>query len=230
MATPYATVHLPSTPSTQDEARARFEGAPLLVTTDRQTAGRGRQGRSWQEAPRPLALSFAFELDWPPATWPRLTLVAGLAATEALDESMALDWPNDLVVGPNKVGGLLTEVADGVVVVGLGANLWWPEPPAGMAGIFAADPGEGSAAQVAAGFAAGLLARVGDGPDHWGREDYRDRCVTLGGPVAWEGGTGIAVDIGADGSLVVETDQGTIELHSSEVARITRGTVPPMSV
>ncbi|MEE8331318.1 MAG: biotin--[acetyl-CoA-carboxylase] ligase [Acidimicrobiia bacterium] len=229
MATPYATVHLPSTPSTQDEARARFEGAPLLLTTDRQSAGRGRRGRSWLEATRPLAMSLAFELPWPPPTWPRLTLVAGLAAAAALDEKASLDWPNDLVVGPNKVGGLLAEVSDGVVVVGLGVNLWWPESPEGMAGVFATDPGEASAAQVAASFASDLLSRVGDGPEHWGREDYRDRCVTLGGPVAWEGGAGVAVDVGADGSLVVETDQGTIELHSSEVARITRGTVPPMS-
>ncbi|MDH3730179.1 MAG: biotin--[acetyl-CoA-carboxylase] ligase [Acidimicrobiia bacterium] len=228
MATPYATVHLPSTPSTQDEARSRFEGAPLLVTTDRQTAGRGRNDREWLEAPRPLAISLAFELSWPLPTWPRLTLVAGLAAAAALDDMVSLDWPNDLVVGPRKVGGLLTEAADGVVVVGLGVNLWWPEPPPGMAGVLADDPGDTKSPDIAAAFASDLLDRASAGPDGWGRDDYRDRCLTLGGEVVWEEGAGVAVDVGEDGSLIVETEEGTIELHSSEVTRITRGTVPPM--
>jgi BirA family biotin operon repressor/biotin-[acetyl-CoA-carboxylase] ligase len=229
MATPYATLHHASTTSTQDDARAAFAGRPLLVTADRQVAGRGRSGRKWLQAPRAVAASLAVAPTWPPSTWSLLTLVAGLAALDAIDDDrVSVDWPNDLVIGDDKVGGLLAESSSGVAVIGLGINLWWPDAPAGMAGLHPSDPGPAMAAAVAAAFTEAVLAELAEDPQHWDRDRYVARCITLSQSVTWESGAGTAVGIARDGALVVETTEGPVELRSGEVGRVVRATVPPM--
>lgn len=185
----------------------------------RQTAGRGRRGRAWEEAARALAATLAFRPAWPEEAWPRLTLAAGLSACVALGETVRLEWPNDLVAGGAKVGGLLTEAADGMVAVGLGVNLYWPEPSvAGAGALWAEDPGPEAAARLAAVWAEGLLARVAAGPGGWGHDEYAARCNTLGREVTWEpAGQGRAVALADDGGLVVETAAGRRVLHAGEV-------------
>ena len=96
-----------------------------------------------------------------------------------------------------------------------------------MGAIGDEDPGLDAALAVANSFAQGLLARLDSAPE-WGRDEYLARCVTVGGPVVWESGSGVAVDVAADGALVVDTADGRISLASSQVSRIARGTVPPM--
>jgi BirA family transcriptional regulator, biotin operon repressor / biotin---[acetyl-CoA-carboxylase] ligase len=217
--TPYVLLRLEETPSTQDEARRRFSGPPLLVVAERQTAGRGRRGRAWEEADRALATTLAFRPEWSPETWGRLTLVAGLAACRALGKGVGLEWPNDLVTTAGKVGGLLAEAAGGLATQGLGVNLWWPRPTvAGAAGLLAADPGPEAPEKVAAVWAEDLLRRVAAGPEGWGQEEYVGFCLTLGREVTWEpGGRGRAVGVAADGGLVVETAAGRRVLHAGEV-------------
>ena len=136
-----------------------------------------------------------------------------------LGEAVALEWPNDLVAGGCKVGGLLTEAAGGVVAAGLGVNLWWPEPAvAGAGALWSEDPGPEAAPRLAAAWAASLLARVAAGPEGWGREEYAARCATLGREVTWEpSGRGRAVEVAPDGGLVVETASGRRVLHAGEV-------------
>ncbi|MBF0283972.1 MAG: biotin--[acetyl-CoA-carboxylase] ligase [Magnetococcales bacterium] len=124
-------------PSTSDEAlRLAREGAAegTLILTDRQTAGRGRMGRTWY-APPGVNLSFSFILRPPlaprQAHW--LTLLAGVALHRAASGwvpggGLALKWPNDLLLGERKCAGILTEmIARGVrldaVVVGVGINV-----------------------------------------------------------------------------------------------------------
>ncbi len=227
MATPYATAHFRTIASTQDEARARFDGDPVLVTADRQTAGRGRSGRPWISAPRALAASLAFRPPWPVAAWPRLTLVAGLAAVESLPKEVGLEWPNDIVVGDLKVGGVLSEADDEAVVTGLGVNLWWPDPPPGMGALFEADPGPRAAAEIAAAWADGVLVRSAAEPSDWGRAEYRRVCLTIGAVVSWSPeGRGRVVDVGEDGALVVETAQGPERLRSGEVEGVRSTTLP----
>jgi len=207
------------TASTQDEARLAYSGRPLLVVAARQTAGRGRRGRTWETAPRALAASLAFAPAWPESAWPRLTLAAGVAACSALGAGVQLEWPNDLVRGGAKVGGLLTEAADGVVIAGLGANLYWPRPTVEGAGaLYEQDPGPEAARDLAAVWAAGLLERVAAGPGGWGLEEYAGVCATLGREVTWEpSGRGRAVQVQEDGGLVVETPAGRGVLYAGEV-------------
>lgn len=205
--------------STQDEARLTYAGTPILVIAARQTAGRGRRGRAWETAPRALAASLAFAPAWPESAWPRLTLAAGLAACGALGGGVLLEWPNDLVRGGAKVGGLLTEASGAVVTVGLGANLYWPRPTVGGAGaLYEQDPGPEAARDLATVWAADLLARVAAGPGEWGVREYSAACTTLGRQVTWEpAGRGRAVAVREDGGLVVETPAGRRVLYAGEV-------------
>ena len=101
------------------------EGA--VVAAGHQTAGRGRLGRRW-DAPAGTAITFSVLLRPPPGSpVQQLSLVAGLAVAEAVEEASQLSaqikWPNDVLVDRRKVAGVLAEARDGVVVLGIGLNV-----------------------------------------------------------------------------------------------------------
>ena len=97
-------MHLRSVTSTQEVARDLPLGS--VVVAEHQTAGRGRLDRRW-EAPPGTALLASFVLE------PRalLSLAAGVAAAEACGGRVRLKWPNDLMLGERKLGGILVEVS-----------------------------------------------------------------------------------------------------------------------
>jgi BirA family transcriptional regulator, biotin operon repressor / biotin---[acetyl-CoA-carboxylase] ligase len=111
-------LRLASVTSTQDVARELPIGS--IVIADHQTAGRGRHERSW-EAPPGTALLASFVL----APRPLLSLAAGVAAAEACGPEVRLKWPNDLLLGGRKLGGILVEATSRKAVVGIGINLAW---------------------------------------------------------------------------------------------------------
>jgi BirA family biotin operon repressor/biotin-[acetyl-CoA-carboxylase] ligase len=136
----YALVDLPEADSTNAEALRRAlagERGPLWVLADRQSAGRGRDGRSWTSLPGNLHASLLFAPGCPVQTAAQLSLVAGVAAVEGLRKagrlgagaSLRLKWPNDILIGAAKAGGILiesTSQASGsrlAVVIGVGINL-----------------------------------------------------------------------------------------------------------
>jgi len=221
MATPYVRVELGTVISTQREARARFEGLPLLVTAEGQTGGRGRLGRDWIQAPRAVSASLAVEPGWPESRMGVLPLIAGLAAGEAAGKSVSLKWPNDLILGGRKIGGILIEAAGPLVVVGFGLNLWWPDPIEGAGALLGIDPGPRVPGRVAEQWADDFLERMAKGPGGWGREEYSSACSTLGMQITWEpDGSGTAVAIGGDGGLVVSTPGGEVVLDSGEISEV----------
>jgi len=219
MATPYSLHIFEEVTSTQDVARSLAGAGPVLVVAHRQRRGRGRTGRTWDTAPRAVAASYAFEVPWPEDRRGVLPLVAGVAAGDVLD--VDLKWPNDLMVDGRKVGGILVEVAGDLAVAGCGVNLWWPDPPDGRAGLYADDPGPEAAERFARAWAERFGELVRLGPESWPRDSYRRRCRTIGADVVWEPeGRGRAVDVAADGGLVVVTDAATVVLHSGEVRHV----------
>ena len=228
MATEYVAHHLDRVASTQDEARARFAGVPCLVTATEQLAGRGRSGAEWMNAPRAVAASLAFEPDWPPARIPLLTLVAGLAAHRVLADRLLLKWPNDVVTrSGDKVAGLLAERTGDLVVLGLGANLFWPDAPQGAAAVATSDPGPDAPRVLAMRWAGSVLASVEAGPENWGQAEYRAGSATIGTYITWDnGGPGRAVDIDEEGGLVVETAGGMRTLRSGRVHSVRPTTLP----
>jgi BirA family transcriptional regulator, biotin operon repressor / biotin---[acetyl-CoA-carboxylase] ligase len=103
----------------------------VLLAAEEQTAGRGQRGRRWESAAgRDLAFSLACTLARPPRELAALSLVAGVAAAKALRGlgvgAASLKWPNDLVVGAAKLGGILVETraaaAGTRAVIGIGIN------------------------------------------------------------------------------------------------------------
>jgi BirA family biotin operon repressor/biotin-[acetyl-CoA-carboxylase] ligase len=121
--------------STNEEALARAregENGPLWIVTQRQTAGRGRRGRTWETSHGNLAASFLRVTNIAPARSATLSLVAGLATAEAVRAcapglSLSLKWPNDVLVDHAKLAGILLEseaVPQGLTTVtGIGINV-----------------------------------------------------------------------------------------------------------
>ncbi len=224
MDTPYALVSLDVTSSTQDVARDRFDGRPVLVVAQSQTEGRGRGGSQWETAPRALAASLALTPDWPVDGWARIPLVAGLAALDSLPDGFSLKWPNDVTRNGAKVAGILVEVAGNIAVAGIGVNLWWPKAPDGFGAVYDRDPGEAAHLTLAEDWAASLLRRLSAAVDDWGRVEYVAACATLGRRVTWQpDGIGWAEDVADDGALVVRTEDGRVRLTAGRVSEIRAG-------
>lgn len=106
-------------------ARARAGEAPgLVLVAEEQTGGRGRLDRSWSSPPR-AGLLFSVLLTAPPSPW--VPLLAGVAVARALRDTAGLaprlKWPNDVLVDGRKLAGILAEVSNGLVVVGIGLNV-----------------------------------------------------------------------------------------------------------
>jgi BirA family biotin operon repressor/biotin-[acetyl-CoA-carboxylase] ligase len=111
-------------------------GQPVVRVAYRQTAGRGRQGRAWHAEPgNALLLSLACVLPRPLAGLAGLSLAVGAVLVEGLsalplgrDATVALKWPNDVLLDGNKLAGILIETAWGTfdasaVVIGIGINV-----------------------------------------------------------------------------------------------------------
>lgn len=198
------------------------DGAPewTLVGAGHQLAGRGRLGRTWESTPGDsLLFSVVLRPPLPPDRAVLLTLLAGASMAVACAANgvgdVACKWPNDLLRGDAKVGGILAEaaVAGGRiehVVLGVGINVAAPPPTvegaAGLGGI-EAEP-----------LLAGFLGGIGEPIDPATFAErtlnrYRPLCATIGRRVratTTDGRAveGTATDVGADGSLVVETPAG----------------------
>lgn len=147
-----------------------------------------------------------------------------MAALRALDDrgrDITLKWPNDVMRGPLKLGGLLTEASGDTVVAGWGANLFWPDAPAGTGALFDSDPGREAGVEIAERWVEEFLPLLAGEPGDWPGEEYRRRCSTLGRAVTWvPDGIGMAVGISPDGGLVVETDTGLRTLTSAAVSEL----------
>lgn len=125
--------------STNTEAFKRAaagEAGPLWVMARRQTQGRGRSGRQWASEPGNLYASLLQRIACPQSVVHQLSLLAGVATVEAIEEAaggavpgLRLKWPNDVLIGDAKCAGILPESQMGgggsevVVVIGIGINL-----------------------------------------------------------------------------------------------------------
>jgi BirA family biotin operon repressor/biotin-[acetyl-CoA-carboxylase] ligase len=216
MATPYLQLRRDEVPSTQDLARSELDRLPTVVIAERQTAGRGRTGATWLTAPRALAASVSFLMDVGDRR--PLSLMAGLAAIRVVAD-VSLKWPNDVVAGDEKLGGILVERSGHVVVAGIGLNLWWPDAPEGVGALHGSDPGRDLHAVIGGLWAAELLRLVeGSG---WPVDEYRAACVTLGREITWEpDGRGTAVDVDEEGELIVEQGGQRRSLNSGVIRHL----------
>jgi BirA family biotin operon repressor/biotin-[acetyl-CoA-carboxylase] ligase len=233
--------------------------AGLVLVAEHQTAARGRLDRGWS-APARSGLTFSVLLrpsdvtpdvmpdlqvglpprppvPVPPARWGLLPLVVGVGVATALrrvaDVEVGLKWPNDLMIGDRKVAGILAEVVDDAVVIGVGLNVTLREAELPV-------PAATSLALAGAGctdrdtLLRAVVRGIGDEYAAWRRVEgdgersvlprYRELCLTLGRDVSVDLGAdslkGRAVEINADGSLVVQTSAGRRSLSAGDVVHV----------
>jgi len=233
--------------STQDELRSLVrEGAPsgTVVIAERQTQGRGRIGRSWQDSERPGAsLAVSFLLDVPVQGAQLVPHAVGLGVLEAIDplresarlEHLGLKWPNDVVVversgsTPRKLAGTLIEREQfgerGVLLVGLGLNVdrrdeEQPDDRTCLARTV------GSDVDLTL-LLTHLLPALDAALDRLSTpvtllDAYRDRCVTVGRRIIIERPgaptlVGVATGIDADGRLEITTREGAVPVLTGTV-------------
>lgn len=228
------------------------EGTVLVA--EEQTAGRGRLGRRWASPPR-AGLTFSVLLrpgGVPAALLGWLPLLAGVAAATTVRAVAAVDatlkWPNDVLVGERKLGGILAERAGTAVVVGIGINVWQaradlpPDAAATSLTLAAGAGGTGQAADAGPGLRerllAGLLDELGQWYESWRdqaspgdadacglRQEYVRRCATLGREVTvtmpgTEPVTGTATGVDAAGRLEVRTTGGLVAVTAGDVVHV----------
>jgi BirA family biotin operon repressor/biotin-[acetyl-CoA-carboxylase] ligase len=234
-------VHLRRTDSTNDRLRElALAGAPhgTLVTAAEQSAGRGRQGRSWS-APGGSALLMSLLLRSSSPDWalPRLLpLIAALAVSDVVGERAQIKWPNDVVFAGDELasedstaGGALAKVAgilaegrpqEGWAVLGIGLNVAvriddLPAELHGTAATLGRSPADVEPTLVA--LLQALERRLAEPADAT-LQAWRARDALLGRAIAWSGGEGIADGIDGAGRLVVALSDGArTSLEAGEV-------------
>jgi BirA family transcriptional regulator, biotin operon repressor / biotin---[acetyl-CoA-carboxylase] ligase len=206
-----------------------------VLLTEHQSAGRGRQGRTWSDVPgSQITMSVGVDArDVATDRWGWLTLATGVAIVEAVRAvtgiEAGLKWPNDVLARGGKLAGILAEVAapQQVIVVGLGLNVTLrrdeidaPEATS-LAELGAASPDRHQ-------LIAELLRRLGERIVEWRAgdaglaADYRARCLTIGAQVR---------AILPDGREVVGTakfvdDQGRLGIeHNGQMTAVSAGDV-----
>jgi BirA family biotin operon repressor/biotin-[acetyl-CoA-carboxylase] ligase len=198
-----------------------------VVLAGSQSAGHGRTGRSWLAPPGALLISLLLRPDRP---LPLLSLVAAVAAAEAAGlPGLHLKWPNDLLIGDAKVGGILVEgrwagERPEYLIVGLGVNV--AEAPALGGTTCLRDHGSPLDAEV-------LAQRLMAACDRWLAEPdaaviaaWRSRCRMWGRPVTVHPGGGapwpaVVTGLDPDGALLVRAADGAVHALRSGEVRLT---------
>jgi len=221
-------------------------GRCRVAIADQQTAGRGRQQRSWVSPPGAgLWLSFAYTFDQTPSHMTSMTLAIGVGIVHAMRKlgvtGLGLKWPNDIVARDGKLGGILTEVqargdAGVTVVTGIGLNIAlpasaaseieseWARQPVDIASVVAEVP---ALAVIAAAVIDGLFGVMQMFAAHglaafaadWAEHDWlRGPDVTVDLPKRQI--TGIAAGIDVDGALLIDTGTAKVRVVSGSVVMV----------
>ena len=224
--------------STNDRVRERAGSgaAPwTVVLAEEQTRGRGRSGDGWHSPPG-SGLWISTLVPVGTSSAPCLPLLVGLAAARALEEAAAggevgIKWPNDLMVGDRKVGGILCEGTGSSVVVGVGINVRTPPGgfPGSLRGVATSVEDEAGRRVSRATLATGLLNGLRTVMEKRGEEgveelrpgeveEVRRRDVLAGRRLVTGAGEGTGKGVDARGALLLERPDGT-------VARVVAGSV-----
>ena len=232
------------------------EGAEhgTVVIAERQTAGRGRLGRQWYSpAHHNLYCSIILQMKLSPTQVLWLPLITGIAIAQTVEQKAglrpSLKWPNDILIGRRKIGGILCESTnhdkkDGAVIIGIGLNV-----NAGK-DTFPLNLQESATSLVIEtehmfdrhGLVATLLSHLETYLERLLSEDprqlkqmYLARCLTIGRTITiqmndGEQLEGVAQDIALDGALCVlpladpskphTTDRSVIEIRSGDVTYV----------
>jgi BirA family biotin operon repressor/biotin-[acetyl-CoA-carboxylase] ligase len=200
---------------------------PILLVAERQTAGRGRQGRKWS-GELGDALTFSIGLPYQPSNWSGLSLAVGLSLAESLGPEAQLKWPNDLWCHQRKLGGILVEAASqggqSYVVVGVGLNIRQPierdlrTPAAAIDEFWPSANAPAVLERIIQPLIATLLKFEAHGfAELQARFDARDAIKGLEITCS-DGLQGKCQGVDAQGVLQIQTPQGLVKINSAEVS------------
>lgn len=220
--------------------------AGLVIVADRQTAGRGRRGRPWEDVEPHRSLLVSALLDLPTRGASLVPLAAGVAVADAIRRGGAqarLKWPNDVLAPvdgePRKCAGILVERHGRHLVVGMGINVDWRGVPREGERTSWGSVAEALESDVDRWV---ILTDTLRALEVWVRDlerdpvrllaTYRTRCTTLGEEVqvALPSGellTGRAVDLTPDGALLVDTGRGRAVVAAGDVVHVRPVTEKP---
>jgi len=209
-------------------AAGAAEGSWLRA--EKQTGGRGRQGRAWESPVSNFYGSTLVRLrpTDPPA--PTLALVTAVALEEAvrvfLPAGATIKWPNDLLIDGAKLSGILLERAGDAIVIGIGVNLaHHPELPDRLTTSLAAQGAVVDAATfaevLADSFARWLSRWRGEGLVTI-RQRWLDRAHVKGTALTVRLPDGASVDglfegLSTEGALMLRTPAGIEQIHAGDV-------------
>lgn len=233
---------LPELDSTNSELMRRARAgatAPVLLVAERQTAGRGRLGRSWLSGPVPdgarpsdtaalPSLTFSFGMPMAPQDWSGLSLAVGVGVARALHPALGLKWPNDIWLQQRKLAGILVETAavgaGRHVVVGVGINIaprdaaGLSTPPACLQELLPEVDAPAALLRVAQPLVQALRLFEAQGFAAF-QAAFRQRDVLRERPVLLSDGTeGTAAGVDERGALLVHTCAGMKLVNSAEVS------------
>lgn len=199
-------------------------GDGTVYVADRQTAGRGRQGRSWHSAPG-LGLWFTVALD---GLIEGLSFAAALAVRDAIAPraALAIKWPNDLLYHGKKLCGILVEHRAGRTALGIGLNVHhqfddFPEELRIKAGSLASEVGgEWDRAAVLRDILTALdrtIILIREGQLSQVHRAWAEACRLEGRRIRSGAIEGRVLRIDARGALIVENAGGQHTIHSGEI-------------
>lgn len=220
--------------STNNEAKRRSDSGFCLYATTHQTAGRGRRGHSFY-SPKDtgLYMTLSLPLSAPTASVQKITCAAAVAVCEAVsalsDTKPMIKWVNDIYAGDRKAAGILTELvsddcnAPKAVIVGIGMNLCTEQFPDEFASN-AGNLGEIEINALCGAIAAKLIDYYRHLNDNSIIEKYKERSFCIGRAVRYTQNDTVhlatAIDIDADGGLIVEENGERATLNSGEISVI----------
>jgi BirA family transcriptional regulator, biotin operon repressor / biotin---[acetyl-CoA-carboxylase] ligase len=210
-----------------------------VLIAEHQTAGRGRQGRGWFDAPgAQIAMSVGIGVaDVPTELWGWLPLAMGVAIVETVGRfggEVVLKWPNDVLAQGRKLAGILAEVAavPRVIVVGMGLNVTLrPDEVAAPQAVSLSELGiDVPRVNVVVELLGVLGDHVRDWRDSGGADSrlaqrYRATCSTLGALVRVELPgerelVGVARDVDDQGRLCIDSDGEEVVLAAGDVVHL----------
>ena len=239
---------LPEIDSTNSELMRRARAGqldPVLLVAERQTAGRGRLGRSWNSgvpttdggASSIPTLTFSLGMPLVPLDWSGLSLAVGLSIVESLHPDLKLKWPNDVWLQDRKLAGILIETVSvgdqRYAVMGVGINIDAPDAqglrtaPAGLRELVPDMDAPAALGQVVPALVQAIqrFAEHGFAPL---RTPFHARDLLYGRElVCSDGVVGVARGVDASGALLLHTGDGLKKITSAEVS--VRPLAPPAS-
>lgn len=225
---PFKVEYRQETGSTMEDARKAEERIATLFLAGKQNSGRGRKNRSWQSPEGGLYASVLFfpGSEYGAAFFSPMKLAASVVNVlrKTYHIPARISWPNDIVVGERKIAGIITELHGKYdlvdrQIIGIGINLQ-PVPGVPRSGALQEFVDRKKKLPSSADLAMGIFSEFHSRMNRWSPQQtiaaWKAASATIGRRVRIEKSWGTAVtgrakDIGSDGSLLIESDEGYVE-------------------